>query len=107
MQEKYDSFLDELENALKTASTVLSAVAGKDNYQIDLMERAFLICEYDMFLEKYPTLFSIRVINGSILLLVELQDDFEPIDDFESLTIPDKLMILDEIEERIRLLSRE
>ena len=98
---KYNAFALELENQISQAAAALLRVADEQTFQIDLGEESLLVGLFESPIDGYPSLDSILIEQRNILVHVELNEGYHPLEDFTTFSIADKLAILEVIENQI------
>jgi hypothetical protein len=101
LNEKYIHSIDELERQTRLAANALLQAAGELTFQIDLGDESLLVGEFEPLLNGYPLLDSIQIGHAKILVHVELNDGYQPLEDFTTFSFADKLAILEVIESQI------
>jgi hypothetical protein len=102
LDEAYSAFIVELEQQIRRAGDALLQAAEKPFFQIDPEEGTLFVGAFESLINGFPRLESVLIEPGRILLRIELFEGFYPLEDFDTLTVPDKLSILELIEDHIK-----
>jgi hypothetical protein len=102
LDEAYSTLIIELEYQIRQAGDALLQAMEKPFFQIDLDEGELFVGEFDTLLNGYPFLKQILIEPDKVLLHIELIEGTHPLEDFDTLTVPDKLAILELIENHIK-----
>lgn len=99
---EYNVFILELDQQIRRACAALLQAADEPCFQISLDEESLMVGEFEAMLNGYPALNAILIEPERILFQIEPDDEYHPMEDFEILTINDKLAILEIVEMQIR-----
>lgn len=98
LEKRYRSLYDEVDNQINKAATALLKLANRDTFNIDLGADSLFVGNYEPVLGRCPLLNSILIGKEGVSIRLELLHSHEPLDEFNTLDILDRLAILAVIE---------
>jgi hypothetical protein len=98
---RYSTLYADVQDQIRLAAAALLQVVNMPSFQLDLGLNSLLVGDYEPALQRHPLLYSILIRDGSVLVQVELVEDYQPFDHFDSFDLADFLSLLAVIESQL------
>lgn len=101
LEERYAMLIGDVERQILASARALLTVARVPSFEIDLGSQCLTVGEHDPTLGRAPFLYSILISQEMVSIWLERLDGHQPLFDFDTIDVYDKISILAVIENQI------